>query len=182
MTTIGKRCSKSGNSLIHRSIQDDTLEPRFNRGHVESLRIEPWGTDGLRVRATIGDDVTYEDWALSEPVDNSISDIDITETEATIRNGNISARISDTRVQQAHIEIFRHPENGDKISVLSEKNYIVIQSNNDSGSDIIRQEYERFGQYSDRIKILPSIRFALWTTNVQGILLMSAFPKVVHLG
>ena len=62
MTTIGKRCSKSGNSLIHRSIQDDTLEPRFNRGHVESLRIEPWGTDGLRVRATIGDDVTYEDW------------------------------------------------------------------------------------------------------------------------
>jgi len=43
--------------------------------------------------------------------------------------------------------------------IASEKNYIVIQSNNDSGSDIIRQEYERFGQYSDRIKILPSIRF-----------------------
>ena len=129
MTTIGKRCSKSGPNLIHRSIQDGTLEPRFNKGHVELLVIEPWGTDGLRVRATISDDLTNDDWALSEPIHNPISNIIITDTEAIIRNGNISARISDTRVQQAHIEIYRHTEDGEKEVILSEKHYVVNAHN-----------------------------------------------------
>lgn len=34
----------------------------------ERLRIEPWGRDSFRVRATMGQALTGHDWALTEPV------------------------------------------------------------------------------------------------------------------
>jgi alpha-D-xyloside xylohydrolase len=67
----------------------------FELNH-ETVRIEPWGRDSLRVRATIapslGDNVysTLLEPAASQPV------IEITEQLATIRNGAVQAEVSAT--------------------------------------------------------------------------------------
>ena len=45
----------------------------------------------------------------------------------------------------------------------SEKNYIVIYPNNDSGSDVILKEYERFRD-NERFEIYPSMRFEYFLT------------------
>ena len=88
--------------------QQNALELR--RG-TERVRIEAWGVDGLRVRATRRSDFTGRDWALAEPVpaltpEIAIEEIDATEpwyldrpdkrhtaTVARIRNGNIAAEV-----------------------------------------------------------------------------------------
>lgn len=75
----------------------------------ETLRIEAWGKDSLRVRATQYSDFTRRNWALSEKVNDgqTEAEIDISEEQwiemgdfrfriqqAVIRNGRISARIN----------------------------------------------------------------------------------------
>ena len=72
----------------------------------ETLRIEPWGVDSLRVRATMEPAIREKDWALTEPVDEK-AEIEITEEPhavgdgtwdmrplAKIRNGRISALVN----------------------------------------------------------------------------------------
>ena len=80
----------------------------------ETLVIEPWGPDGLRVRATVLPEVLDKPWALTEPVSAS-AEIAISDTEATIRNGKISARIRDIYTQKNSVEFFRH--NGERKDV-----------------------------------------------------------------
>lgn len=46
---------------------------------------------------------------------------------------------------------------------VSKKNYVVIYPNNDSGSETILKEYERF-KGNDRIVVFPSIRFEYFLT------------------
>lgn len=73
----------------------------------ETLRIEPWGTDSLRVRAAMYRDVYGPDWALTEEVTGCNAIIDISEEDhwvgdgtidkkpiATITNGRIKAVIN----------------------------------------------------------------------------------------
>lgn len=62
----------------------------------ETLLIEAWGTDSLRVRATEYMEFTGRSWALSEAVDANPSvavSID-GQDSATITNGRLSARVS----------------------------------------------------------------------------------------
>ena len=47
--------------------------------------------------------------------------------------------------------------------INSGKNYVVIYPNNDSGSDVILKEYERFRE-NDRFEIYPSMRFEYFLT------------------
>ena len=65
----------------------------------ETMVIEAWGRDGLRVRVTQGPEILDTAWAMTEPVDASAT-IEICETEAVIRNGKISARIHDIRTAE----------------------------------------------------------------------------------
>lgn len=62
----------------------------------EILRIEPWGEDSLRARATKAMSFTDEDWALTEPVKEVSANISI-EAEnagADIVNGKIKAHVN----------------------------------------------------------------------------------------
>ena len=73
----------------------------------ETLRIEPWGRDSLRVRATMLPAVEDTDWALTEPVETCAADICIgevvhrvedgttdTRPHATIANGRVRAEVN----------------------------------------------------------------------------------------
>ena len=73
----------------------------------ETLRIEPWGRNALRVRATMFPTFTDKAWALTEDVDKNLGEVDIhTEncylgdgwygdrTVATITNGKIKAHVN----------------------------------------------------------------------------------------
>lgn len=59
----------------------------------ETLWIEPWGRDSLRVRATYQAHMPEERWALLEEPEALEPEIHITEEKAVIRNGNIRAEI-----------------------------------------------------------------------------------------
>lgn len=51
--------------------------------------------------------------------------------------------------------------------IESKKNYIVIYPNNDLGSSVIIEEYNRFNKYSN-IKVFPSIRFEYFLTFLKN--------------
>jgi alpha-D-xyloside xylohydrolase len=72
--------SKHGNRLIY----------HFG---AETLWIEPWGTNALRVRATKTNSMPSEDWALIKPL-KPTADIDIVDNEASITNSEIKAVLS----------------------------------------------------------------------------------------
>ena len=115
MNNIQSRCTEIDNTLIHR------LDS-------ETMSIKPWGRDGLRVRTSIGPEILDTAWALTESV-HSTAAIGISEDEATIRNGKISARIRDIRTQKGHLEFFRHSGNREPTSILSEQDYVVNAHN-----------------------------------------------------
>ena len=93
----------------------------------ESLTIEAWGRDGLRVRATVLPEIVDKPWALTEPVDAE-AEVTISEAEGTIRNGKISARIQDIYTQKGHLEFFKHVDDG-PARILSEYDYGVHAHN-----------------------------------------------------
>lgn len=64
------------------------------RYDAEKLWIEPWGKNSFRVRSTKMAEMPLEDWALSEPVEECVTDIIIMDKLATIVNGKIKATIS----------------------------------------------------------------------------------------
>jgi alpha-D-xyloside xylohydrolase len=59
----------------------------------ETLWIDPWGPDALRIRATKASTMPSEDWALLDPT-HVIPDIQIDKPSATLINGNIKATIT----------------------------------------------------------------------------------------
>ncbi len=73
----------------------------------ETLRIEPWGRDSLRIRSTMYPDFTGNNWALTEKVDAITCDIKIVENEegcyAEVTNGRIKATVNGAGV----ISLFR---------------------------------------------------------------------------
>lgn len=122
MSDLAQRVTNSGGKLIHRL-------------GGETLVIEPWGADGLRVRATVGPEVLDTAWALAEPAAGSAA-IEIADDAAVIRNGKISARIQDIFTQKGHVRFFRH--SGDRaIPILSEQDYVVHAHN--PGTRIFRR-------------------------------------------
>jgi alpha-D-xyloside xylohydrolase len=72
--------SKEGNRLVR--LMD-----------AEKLWIEPWGKSALRVRATCQAQMPPEDWALTEHPATEAPEIIISGQTASIRNGNLIAKI-----------------------------------------------------------------------------------------
>ncbi len=58
----------------------------------ETLRIEPWGKDSLRVRATMASKLTGNDWALTETVEKCSAEITIEEEDHWVGDGTIDKR------------------------------------------------------------------------------------------
>ncbi len=58
----------------------------------ERLRIEPWGRDSFRVRATMGQALTGHDWALTEPVAPDQAQIVIEEVDHWVGDGTLDKR------------------------------------------------------------------------------------------
>ena len=71
-------------------IQDHTLIVR-HRG--ETLRMEGWGKDSLRIRSTMYPEFTDHDWALTEPSAHE-AEITIEDSQAVITNGRIRAVVN----------------------------------------------------------------------------------------
>ena len=68
----------------------------FTKGN-ETLKIEVWGKDSLRVRSTLETDFTKNDWALTEPLKSkgsAVISIDEAKNVATITNGKITASVN----------------------------------------------------------------------------------------
>ncbi|MCK9171614.1 MAG: family 31 glucosidase, partial [Treponema sp.] len=59
----------------------------------ETLWLEPWGKDGLRIRSTVADKMDENDWALLAPEKRSAA-ITEEESSAKIVNGKISAVVT----------------------------------------------------------------------------------------
>ena len=93
----------------------------------QTLTIQAWGRDSLRVRVTPAGGGQTSDWALDIPLETP-GRIEISESEATIRNGKISARMSDRYTQKSHLQFFRH--SGEKaVPILREYDYVVWANN-----------------------------------------------------
>jgi alpha-D-xyloside xylohydrolase len=60
----------------------------------EMLRVEPWGPDSFRVRATVTGEIRDDSWSALVPPGATEPEILITEDGATIRNGALTAHIS----------------------------------------------------------------------------------------
>ncbi|MDR1060796.1 MAG: glycoside hydrolase family 31 protein [Clostridiales bacterium] len=59
----------------------------------ETLRVEAWGKDSLRVRAAKQAGFPQGEWALLEPTEPARADVRVSEGGAVISNGNISAAL-----------------------------------------------------------------------------------------
>ncbi|MDD6458711.1 MAG: glycoside hydrolase family 31 protein [Lactimicrobium massiliense] len=65
--------------------KNNTLIAKHNG---ETLRIEAWGENSLRVRAVMDPEIYDENWALSEPIKISRADVEITEEKHWVGNGS----------------------------------------------------------------------------------------------
>ena len=73
------------------SREGDRLVYRYD---FEQVWIEPWGTDSLRVRATVRSAMEdQKDWALLPAPAGQAAQIDISDAGACIKNGAITAKI-----------------------------------------------------------------------------------------
>ena len=63
----------------------------------ETLVLEAWGINALRVRSTMNPEINKKNWALMEPATKAM-EITVEENSAFIRNGKISARINNAGV------------------------------------------------------------------------------------
>ena len=60
----------------------------------EMLRIEPWGKNSLRVRATMLPELSNQDWALTETPESSHADVECHEVDHWVGDGTIDKRES----------------------------------------------------------------------------------------
>jgi alpha-D-xyloside xylohydrolase len=103
---------------------DGTLVIR-ERG--QTILVEGWGRDSLRVRVAPQGSKQTSDWALDIPL-QAKGEVEITPGQAVIRNGNISCRISDIYTHRLHMEFFKH-DGDNKKRILSEYDYGVHAHN-----------------------------------------------------
>ena len=82
----------------------------------------------MRVRVTVGPRILDTAWALTEPVAGNAAAVTVGGAEATVRNGRISARLTDRAAGRAdaRLEFFRHPGGGaEAVPILAEHDYVV---------------------------------------------------------
>lgn len=71
-------------------VKDNSALVCFHQG--EQLRIEPWGKDSFRVRATMQTKLSGNDWALTEQVEDAQTQIVIEEADHWVGDGTIDKR------------------------------------------------------------------------------------------
>lgn len=64
----------------------------------ETLKIEPWGKNSLRIRSTVNAEFTKNDWGLTEKVKSSKAKIIIDGQYASVKNGSLEAKINDNGI------------------------------------------------------------------------------------
>lgn len=101
----------------------------------ETLRIEPWGANALRVRSTMYAQLSGNDWALEEEVDRGSAEIKINGGEAVITNGKISVEINDAGVMTFY-------KDGQKILREYYRCYYGTISNESSCLKLIARNYK----------------------------------------
>ncbi|MBP5443518.1 MAG: hypothetical protein J6Y60_09770, partial [Treponema sp.] len=69
----------------------------FKKGN-ETMMIEPWGKDSLRVRSTLEPAFIDHDVALTEKINHGNAKISVTENGASIFNGMLEARLNNNGV------------------------------------------------------------------------------------
>ncbi len=130
----------------------------------ETLRIEPWGKDALRVRATMHPEFTNHAWALTEPLEEQKAEITIGEIAcktnddsirmvpvAGIRNGRISAAVNHGGV----ITFFR-----DGVQILREdfRNYDGSITRESHCLKRVNREWKAYpgGDYQLKVRFEPN--------------------------
>ncbi|MFT4218869.1 MAG: glycoside hydrolase family 31 protein [Micropruina sp.] len=78
-------------------------------GDGETIRVEPWGANSLRVRAALSGEIADTDWALL-PADADASGVavDVQDDTATIRNGGIVAILRARSFDDEGVGYLRH--------------------------------------------------------------------------
>lgn len=141
-------------------VEDKELVFRHPGGH--TIVIEGWGTDGLRVRITPDGVTQTSDWALSIPVTNQAT---VETKDATIRNGKISARISDVLMHRGYLQFYRHA--GDKtIPILREVDYATWADN--PGTRTFKSVGDGLFQCEQRFESRDGERFYGMGANATG--------------
>ena len=131
---LGQRVERAGGGLLHTG--EPRTASRFAEPQAELLSIVPWGPDGLRVRVTVGPRIRDTAWALTEqpaPA-GAAATVTVGDAAATVRNGKISARLTERGPggADARLEFFRHPGTGgagaaeaEPVPILAEHDYVV---------------------------------------------------------
>ena len=98
------------------------------RNHGETLVVEPWGNDSIRVRAALMREVKDERFALLEPAPCPDAEIRIeNERTAFVRSGKITARV----------EVCGWKERA-KITFLNQKNEVLLQETDGENALILQ--------------------------------------------
>ncbi len=98
-------CYQQNNALIRRK-------------NYETLRIEPWGRDSLRVRATVNGEIRDDLISALLPAGEVKADIEIDGDAAVIRNGALAAELS----TQGHLRFF---DTRSQRELLAEKRTVI---------------------------------------------------------
>ncbi len=69
----------------------------FKKGN-ETLLIEPWGKNSLRVRSTLESVFTDKDWGLTEKISKGRASVSVDKDGAKIKNGTLTACVSNNGV------------------------------------------------------------------------------------
>ncbi|MBE6353360.1 TIM-barrel domain-containing protein [Treponema sp.] len=102
----------------------------------ETVKIEPWGTDSLRIRATMNPEFTKNTWGLTETVKNKSSvKIEISDSGASISNGKLSAKLNAGGV-------ITFEKNGKKILQEYHRSYDHSASNESIALKVVNRQYK----------------------------------------
>lgn len=92
-----------------------------------TTEIRPWGRDGLRITMIPHNSGKTSDWALDIPLETEgIFEED--SDSITLRNGNISIRLSNTYTQTGHMTFYKHSRNKKEL-LFEEHDYVVWAHN-----------------------------------------------------
>ena len=122
----------------------------FKKGN-ETLLIQGWGKDSLRVRSTTEPALIDQDWALTEKVSGNKVKLQVTEKYASLQNGKIEARVSNNGVLTFY-------KDGNVILHEYFRSYDPSASKHSCCTKIISRQYEGIigGDYKLTVRFEPN--------------------------
>ena len=142
-------------------IKEDSL---ICRRQGETLRIEPWGKDALRIRATMNPEFSGENWALTEAAEKSAVQAEISKEKlregdgsyseypvASVTNGRISVSVNHGGV----ITVYR---DGKKVLREEFRNYGGSITRESHCLKVVNREWTPYvgGEYRLRVRFEPN--------------------------